>query len=104
MIKFTLVVLPMFMSVGANLSDGILYRLGIDPDILLAGLIAFVVTGMIYHRHIALIVMVVLMSFAANVSQETALAIGYDPDYMLAGLVALVVMPFVCKQMDGYLF
>jgi len=104
MIKFILVILPMFMSVGANLTEGFMYRLGIDPDILLAGLIAFVVTGMIYHRHIALIVLVILMSFAANVSQETAMAMGYDPDYMLAGLVALVVVPFISKQIDGDVF
>ena len=103
MIKFTLVILPMFMSVGVNLPEGILYRLGLDPDILIAGLIAFVITGMIYHRHIALIVLVVLMSFAANVSQETALGLGYNPDYILAGLIAIVILPFVCKQLDGYL-
>jgi len=104
MIKFALVLLPMFMSVGANLSEGFLYRLGIDPDILFAALIAFVVTGMIYHHHIALIVLVILMSFAANVSQETALAMGYNPNYILAGLIAIVVMPFMCKQIDGYSF
>ena len=104
MVKFTLVVLPMFMSVGANLSEGFLFRLGIDPDILLVALIAFVVTGMIYHHPIALIVLVVLMSFAANVSQETALAMGYNPDYMLAGLVAIVVTPFISKQMNGDVF
>ena len=91
----------MFMSIGANLADGFMYRLGFDPDILLVALIAFVIAGMIAYRNIALIVMVVLLTIGANVSEETALSMGYDPDYLLIGLITLVITPFVCKQMEG---
>ncbi len=99
MIKFTMTLLTLSMSIGANLSEGFMHRLGIDPEILLASLIAFVLTALIYHRHIALIILVVLMTLGANVSDETALAMGYDPNYLLAGLIALVILPFVCKQL-----
>jgi hypothetical protein len=104
MIKLTIISLTMFMSIGANLSDGIMHRLGFDPDILLVALVAFVVAGMIYHRNIALVVLVVLMTAGANVSEQTALSIGYNPDYLLAGLIALVVAPFVCNQLEGGIF
>ena len=104
MIKLSITSLTMFMSLGANLSDGIMFRLGIDPDILLITLIAFVVAGMIYHHNIALVVLVVLMTIGANVSEETALSMGYHPDYLLAGLVALVFLPFVCRQLDDGIF
>jgi len=104
MIKFAIVSLTMMMSIGANLSDGFIARLGFDPDILLVTLIAFVVTGMIYHHHIALVVLVVLMTVGANVSEETALSMGYNPDYLLAGLITFVITPFVCKQLEGGMF
>lgn len=104
MIKFTIIILTMFMSIGANLSDGLMYRLGLDPDVLLAALIAFVVTGMIHNHNLALVVLVVLMTIGANVSEETALSMGYNPDYLLAGLIALVIAPIVCKQLDGEIF
>lgn len=102
MAKFLIVSLTLLMSIGANLSEGFLYRLGIDPDILLASLIAFVVTGLIYHRHIALIVLVVLMTVAANVSDTTAATYGYSPDFMLAGLIALVLAPFFSEHVLGF--
>ena len=94
----------MLMSIGANLSNGFMSRFGIDPDILLAALVAFVVTGLIYHRHIALIVLVILMTIAANVSEATAISYGYSPDLMLAGLIALVITPFFSQHVFGYSF
>ncbi len=104
MIKLTIVTLTMFMSIGANLSDGFMSRLGFDPDILLAALVAFVIAGMIAHHKIALIVLVVILTLGANVSEETALAMGYDPDYLLLGLILLVLTPFVCRQVEGGIF
>ena len=104
MIKLAIISLTMFMSIGANLADGFMYRLGFDPDILFVALIAFVIAGMIACRNIALIVIVVLLTIGANISEETALSIGYDPDYLLMGLITLVFVPFVCKQLEGGLF
>jgi hypothetical protein len=61
----------------------------------MADLIAFVVAGLIYHRHMALVVLVALLAVGANLPTETITAVGYDPDYLLAGLIALVLLPFV---------
>ena len=104
MIKLGIISLTMFMSIGANLADGFMYRLGFDPDILLVALIAFVTAGMIAYRHIALIVLVVILAIGANVSEETALSMGYDPDYLLVGLITLVILPFACRQLEGGIF
>ena len=72
MIKFTIITLTMYMSIGANLSDGFMNRLGFDANILRAALVAFAVAGMISHLNIALSVLVVLMTIGANVSEKTA--------------------------------
>jgi hypothetical protein len=104
MIKITIVAVTIFMIIGANLSNGMMNRLGLDQDILLMALIAFVIAGLTSHRNIALTLLVVVTTFGANVSEETARSIGYNPDYLLAGLVVLVVLPFCCKLLEGRIF
>jgi len=100
MARFLLVFLVFIMTIGVNVDEGFLVRMGIDPNILLVSLIAFVVTGLIVHRHLAFISLTVLMSIGANVSAETASQIGYDPDYMLVGLVTLVLLPLVVHYLE----
>ena len=39
--KFALVFFVMYMSIGVNLPDGIIGRLGVDPNYLIGALIAF---------------------------------------------------------------
>ncbi len=95
MVSFGLVFLTLTLSIGANLEDGFLARLGLDPNILLATLVALVITGLVAHQRLALVVLVVLMTVAANLPAELALSIGYDPDYVLAGLVAVVTTPWI---------
>lgn len=100
MTKFFLVFLTLNMSIGVNLDEGILARFGIDTNILIAAALAFVITGLICHRHLALIVLVVLLAIGANVPVESATEMGYDPDYLLAALIGIVIAPFVADQFD----
>jgi len=60
-----------------------------------SALLAFVITGLVYHRHLALVVLVVLMVVGANLPAEKIAAVGYDSDYLLAALVAIVLMPLI---------
>jgi len=100
MLRFGLVFLVLTMSIGVNLDEGFLARLGVDPNILLVALIALITTGLIVNRHLALIVVVTVMAMGANVPIESAIAMGYDPDYLLAGLIALILAPIVGSQLD----
>ncbi|MFQ5658779.1 MAG: hypothetical protein ACE5GZ_00005, partial [Gammaproteobacteria bacterium] len=79
--------------------EGFLARLGVNPNILLVALLAFIITGLIVHRHLALIIMVTLMAVGANVPATTAATAGYDPDYLLAGLAALVFAPLIGEHL-----
>jgi hypothetical protein len=100
MLKFALVFLTLCLSVGANLSEGFLARMGFDPDFLMVALIAFVLTGLITHRHLALIVLVVLLTIGANASAEFAESLGYEPDYLVAALAALVFTPYLNRLFE----
>jgi len=100
MLRFGLVFLTLTMSIGVNMDEGFIARLGVDPTILLAALIALITTGLIVQRHLALIVVVAVMAIGSNVPIESAAEMGYDPDYLLAGLVALILAPIVGSHLN----
>ena len=92
--KFALVFFVMFMSIGINLPDGIIARLGMDPNYLIGALIALAITGLIAHRHLALIVLILLMCAGANLPADYAAQVGINRDVLTAGLVAFVLAPY----------
>ena len=100
MLNFGLVFFALSLSIGVNLSDGFLARLGFDPNFLLASLVAMVLTGLVAHRSLAVIALIVLVTIGANLPLATAAEIGYDPDFLLATLVAIVVLPYVTRGLD----
>ncbi len=104
MINFGLIFISMSLTLGMNANDGFLQRMGFDPDILMFTAIAFVITGLIAHRRLALIVVVVLLTISANVPMEEALRIGYDPDVALAALFAIVAAPYFARFIEDFSF
>ena len=102
MINFGFIFICMSLTVGMNAEQGFLQRMGFDSDILMITAIAFVVTGLIAHRCLALIAVVVLLTLSANVPVEEALRLGYDPDVCLAALFALVTVPYFAKLVDNF--
>ena len=101
MINFGFVFITLSLTIGVNLEDGFLNRMGFQPDVLVIGAVAFVITGLIVHRHLALIVLVVALILGANVPAEVATGIGYNPDMMVAALFAIVIAPLFTRMFDG---
>jgi len=99
-LTYTLVFLVIAISIGVNLSEGFLARMGVDSNMLLVALIAIAITGMVVKRNLGLIVVVVLLVLGANMPEETAAAMGINPDYLLAGLVAVVLAPFIGSHLS----
>lgn len=104
MLRFGLVFLTVFISIGINLDSGFLMRMGFDPNILTVTLIALIITGLIAYGRLTLVILVIAMVMAANVPNETAITMGYDPDYILAALVAIVIAPLVGKHLNMGVF
>ncbi|MCK5002659.1 MAG: hypothetical protein KAJ92_05120 [Gammaproteobacteria bacterium] len=96
--KSVLIFIVLFLTIAINLPHGMIARMGFDADILIAVLIAVVLTGLLKSRHIFLIVLVVGCSVAANVPEEMVMQWGIDPDYFLGILMALVVLPIGAKM------
>ena len=95
--KFVALFLIIFMSVVINLPDGYIARLGIDANVIMAALVAFVLAGLIMHLRLALIVLVVCLSIGANLPESAAESFGVNRDYLLVGLVAFVLLPFFAR-------
>ena len=93
--KFVFIFLVLFMTIGVNLPDGMLGRIGIDPSYLVVALAALVVTGLIAHRHLALAILVALMCIGANLPADYAANVGINRDILTAGLISLLVTPYV---------
>ncbi|MGE0484172.1 MAG: hypothetical protein AB7Q81_08520 [Gammaproteobacteria bacterium] len=100
MLSFGIVFFALSLALGVNADEGFMARLGFDPDILMITLVAFVVAGLVAHRHLALVVSVVLLAAGANLPPTTAAGLGYDPDIALAALFALVTVPFFVRLVD----
>ncbi len=94
--KLLLIFVVVLMSVAVNLPEGMIARVGVDPNWVLAALLAWVIAAMIYQRPPALIGIVVLLSFGAHFPLD----IGIDRDILAGTLVALVVVPYVASWLE----
>lgn len=100
LMKSILVFLVVFMTIGVNLPQGMIARLGFNPDYLKVALIAWIITGLVVYRRLALIVLVILLCAGANMPPETAVKLGIDPDIFLATLVGVVIAPYVYRWLE----
>lgn len=98
--KFILSFLIIFLSIVSNLPDGMIARLGMDANYLLAALAAVAITGLVVHRHILLIVLVLTCTIGANLPEDVIDYLGIDRDILFATLIALVVIPFIAGKIE----
>jgi len=98
--KFALVFFVLFMSIGINLPDGIIARVGIDPNVLIAALCALVFAGLVAHRHLALIVLITIMCIGANLPADYASQVGINRDVLTASLIAFLLTPYIVQWFE----
>ena len=102
MIKAVFVFCVLFMTIGINLPNSMISRIGLDADVLMAALASFVITGLIVHRQLLLILLVLVCAIGANMPEDVVSTWGIDRDYILATLIALVVLPVGIKISSRY--
>ena len=96
--KFALVFFTLSICIGINLPEGVLASYGIDQNILMMAMIAYLIPGLVRHTNIALIVLILGLAIAVNVPFEFAESVGYDPKLMLVALIALTILPLTVRQ------
>ncbi|QKQ27654.1 hypothetical protein [Candidatus Reidiella endopervernicosa] len=92
-IKFIFVFLVLFMTITVNLSDGMLARVGIDPNYLYAALASVILAGLTASKPMAMSLLVITVTIGANLPTEYAERIGVNQDFLLATLIALIIAP-----------
>jgi len=99
--KLVLVALIVFMSIGVTLSASLLDQFGIEKNYLLVGLGAFVITGLVAFRGMALIVIILFMSLAINMPEEVLAQYYLDKDILIAAIILMVILPLVYRGFVG---
>jgi hypothetical protein len=99
--KLVLVALIVFMSIGVTLSASLLDQFGIEKNYLLVGLGAFVITGLVAFRGMALIVIILFMSLAINMPEEVLAQYYLDKDILIAAIILMVIFPLVYRGFVG---
>lgn len=90
------------MSIAVNLPDGMIARLGFEPDYLMAALVALVLAGFIISHRMAMIVLVVAVCIGANLPLDMAERWGLDRDILVATLVAILFTQWLTREhLDG---
>ena len=98
--KFVLFFLIIFLALAVNLPDGMLARIGLDANYLLAGLVAVALAGLLVHRRMLMVLLVVLCTIGANLPEDITEYLGLDRDILFATLIALVLIPFIAGKIE----
>lgn len=101
---FALIGIVTLMSIGANLPESFMARLGINQTYLLIGLVAVVAVSLVRYLKFTLVLVIAIMAVGANLPQDLAKEIGIDPQIMLFALLAMVgtsLINFIIKLPKG---
>jgi hypothetical protein len=98
-VRFLAVFVLLFALLTAS-PNGMLVRLGLEHNTLIAGLMAVIMAGLIHNYRLVFAVAVLLLAVGANLSPETAANLGFDRDYAIAALVAALVSPWVVSHLE----
>lgn len=90
-----LVGLVSLMSLGANLPESFLRKVGIDSTYLLIGLVTVVAVSLVRYLKFTLVLVIAILAVGANLPADLAREIGVDAQIMLFALFAMVATSFV---------
>jgi len=98
--KYLLFFLIIFLALAVNLPDGMIARLGFDPNYLFAALVAMALAGLLVHRRMLLVLLILACTIGANLPANVTDYLGLDRDILFATLIALVFIPFIAGKVD----
>lgn len=90
-----LIGLVSLMSIGANLPESFLRKVGIDSTYLLIGLATVVAVSLVRYLKFTLVLVIAILAMGANLPADLAREISVDPQIMLLALFAMVATSFV---------
>lgn len=87
-------------TLGLNLDDNLVARLGFTTNLGAILLLACVITFFVAGRHAVIIAAVVIFSLITNMPSDFSLNFGYDRDYYAGIMLALVFQPLLMRALD----
>jgi hypothetical protein len=99
-VRFLALFIALFALLVAS-PEGMLVRLGLEHNTLIAGLMAVIIAGLIHNFKLVFAAAVLLLAVGANLSPEAAVTLlGLDRDYLIAGLFAALLAPWVVGHIE----
>lgn len=95
-----LVLFGILFALLAASPNGMLVRLGLEHNALIAGLTAMIMAGLISSYRFVFAAATLVLTLCANLSPETAANLGFEQDYAIAALIAALLGPWVVSKLE----
>ncbi|MCB1646377.1 MAG: hypothetical protein KDI36_13035 [Pseudomonadales bacterium] len=99
-VRIAVLFLVFLATLGLNLGDNLMARLGFDGNLVLVLLTATVFTFFVAGRHAMIVAAVIVFSLITNMPSDFSLNFGYDRDYYAGIMLALVFQPLLMRALD----
>jgi hypothetical protein len=93
MLRACAVFFILFFVLAINMPHGLVVRLGLGENYLLAALVAAILSGLTMRRRPFVIALVILCCVFVNMPIEIINNMGFNKDYFLAALLGMVLVP-----------
>jgi len=100
LIRGAIVFLILAVTLGTNLEDNMIARLGLTANYGYVFIVALIGASLIAGRDALIIAVVILFSLNANMPTDFVLNFGFDRDYYAGLMVAIVFMPFFTRVLE----
>jgi len=95
--KGFMIFLVLFISLGTNIEDNFISRMGLDSNYGYVIFAAMLITLFVTNRHGLMIAAILLFSLNANMPIDFGLNFGFDRDYYTALMMALIIQPLTTR-------
>lgn len=100
LIRSAIVFFILAVTLGTNLEDNIIARLGLTANYGYVIGAALIGTALIAGRNTFIIAAIVVISLNANMPMDFVLNFGFDRDYYAGLLVAILFLPFFVRVLE----
>jgi hypothetical protein len=97
MAKGFVIFVVLFISLGTNIEDNFIARLGLDSNYGYVIFVAVLITMFLMNRRTLTVFAILIFSLNANMSIDFGLNLGFDRDYYTALMMALIFQPLTTR-------
>jgi hypothetical protein len=95
--KGVVIFLVLFISLGTNIEDNIIARMGLGSNYGYVIFTAMLITLLVVNRHALMVISILFFCLNANMPIDFELNLGFDRDYYTGLMIALIIQPLATR-------